>query len=158
MFKKSLLLVLMVVTLVFASSFASQMMLSKDLPSSFDPGLQIDEAFKTSQVPLLIEFYSDTCTTCKRVAPMIHTLAGETYKDKLTLVMLDMDDPANLDIARLFGVDTLPGIYVFNFKKMKKHQIDSETFLSEKTLAKAIDDVLVLQPENQKPNEAPEKT
>lgn len=142
MFKRSFMLVVMIVLLVFVSAFASQMWVTRDLPSSFDPGLSIDTAFKTSKVPLLIEFYSDDCATCRRVAPMVHELKDTLYKDKLTVVMLDVTDPANRDIAQLFGVDTLPGLYVFDHRRMKKFQIKSQDFASKGTLQQAIDEAL----------------
>lgn len=142
MFKKSFLMVMTVLALVFASSFTSQMIATSTLPSSYDPGLPIDKAFKTSKTPLLIEFYSDTCGTCQKVSPMIHHLANATYKDRLTLVMLDVDDSQNYDIAKLFGVDELPSIYVFDFKHMKKHKIDPTSFASQTTLDQAIADAV----------------
>ncbi len=142
MFRRSFLLVAMIVLMVFASAFASQMWITKDLPSSYDTGLPIEKAFKTSKVPLLIEFYSDTCGTCKTLAPVIHDLQEGRYKNRLTLVMLDVSEPANQDIARLFGVDALPGLYVFDHHHMKKHQIKPEDIASQATLQRAIDDAL----------------
>jgi len=142
MFRRSFLLVAMIVLMVFASAFASQMWITKDLPSSYDTGLSIEKAFKTSKVPLLIEFYSDTCGTCKTLAPVIHALQEGRYKNRLTLVMLDVSEPANQDIARLFGVDALPGLYVFDHHHMKKHQIKPEDMTSQATLQRSIDAVL----------------
>ena len=122
MFKRSLLMSLGLVVCVAASATITQMALTSDLPSSYDPNLPIEKAFKTSEAPLLIEFYSDTCGTCKQVAPRIHAIEGD-YKNKLTLVMLDMDQPDNKNIAQLFGVDELPGVFIFDHHKMKKYQI-----------------------------------
>jgi thiol-disulfide isomerase/thioredoxin len=142
MFKRSFLMVALIFTLVFASAFASQMMMTRDLPSAYDSGLTIEKAFKTSQVPLLVEFYSDTCGTCKRLAPIIHDLLETRYQNRLTAVMMDVDDPANAQIAQLFGVDALPGLFVFDHKHMKKHQIKAEEFVSEERLQLAIDQAL----------------
>ena len=144
MFRRSFLLVSLVVLLVFASAFASQMWTTKDLPSAYDSGLTIEKAFKTSKVPLLIEFYSDSCGTCKRLAPVIHSLEEGPYKGKVTLVMLDVNEPGNQDIARLFGVDSLPGLYVFDHLHMKKHAIRAEDFTSKVRLQQAIDTALSL--------------
>lgn len=142
MFKRSFLLVLMIVSLVFASAFASQLWMTRALPSSYDPGLSIEKAFKTSKVPLLVEFYSDTCGTCKQLTPVIHELQDGPYKDRLTLVMLDVTEPANQDIAKLFGVDALPGVFVFDHHHMKKYPIKAENFVSKGTLQQAIDEAL----------------
>lgn len=142
MFRRSFLLVSLVVTMVFASAFASQMWMSKDLPSAYDPGLSIEKAFKTSQAPLLIEFYSDSCGTCKRLTPVIHELQEGAFKNRLTLVMMDVSEPSNQDIAKLFGVDALPGLYVFDHRHMKKYQIAPERFISKPSLEAAIGDAL----------------
>jgi len=144
MFRRSFLLVSLIFLLVFASAFASQMWTTKDLPSAYDSGLTIEKAFKTSKVPLLIEFYSDSCGTCKRLAPVIHALEEGPYKGRVTLVMLDVNEPANQDIARLFGVDSLPGLYVFDHLHMKKHAIRPEDFTSQVRLQQAIDTALSL--------------
>lgn len=142
MFKRSFFLVLIIVSLVFASAFASQLWMSRELPSSFDPGLSIEKAFKTSKVPLLVEFYSDSCGTCKKLTPLIHELKDGPYKERLTLVMLDVEEPANADIAKLFGVDALPGVFVFDHHHMKKYPIKPENFVSKGTLQQAIDEAL----------------
>jgi thiol-disulfide isomerase/thioredoxin len=142
MFKRSFFLVMLISLMVFVSAFAGQMWMTKDLPSSYDPGLSIEQAFKTSKVPILVEFYSDSCGTCKRLSPIIHELKDGPYKNRLTLVMLDVSEPSNQDIARLFGVDSLPGLFVFDHHNMKKHQIKPEDFVSKGTLQQAIDEAL----------------
>lgn len=142
MFKRSFLLVLMITSLVFASAFAAQLWMTRDLPSSYDPGISIETAFKTSKVPILVEFYSDTCSTCKQLTPVIHELKEGPYKHRLTLVMLDVSEPDNQDIAKLFGVDALPGVFVFDPHRMKKHAIKPEFFTSKGTLQQAIDHAL----------------
>ncbi len=142
MFKRSFLLVLSIVVLVFTSAFATQMVLTRDLPSSFDPGITVQQAFQTSQVPLLIEFYSDSCATCKRVTPVLHDLKDREYKDRLTLVMVNVEEPDNQMVAQLFGVDELPGLYIFDHHHMKKFQIGPQAMESAGTLKGAIDEAL----------------
>jgi thioredoxin-like negative regulator of GroEL len=139
MFKRSLLLVALIFLVVFTSAFTSQMMITKDLPSSFDSGLTIEQAFKTSQVPLLVEFYSDDCGTCRKLTPVLHEMKDKRYHGQLTMVMLDVTDPANAEIAKLFGVDSLPGLFVFDHKHMKKHPIAADDFASPEKLQHALD-------------------
>lgn len=151
MFKKSLTLVALVLTVVFVSAFTTQMVLTSELPSSYDPNLRIDAAMQTTKNPLLIEFYTDACSTCRRVTPLVHELMErEGYKDKLTLVMLDLTEPDNQQIAQLFGVKELPGMFVFDPRNMKKGQpgkpvsiqVEPRHFESRDTLQKALDDIL----------------
>ncbi|HEY9746895.1 MAG TPA: thioredoxin domain-containing protein [Oculatellaceae cyanobacterium] len=142
MFKRSFLMVSLILVTVFTSAFIGQMMQTKDLPSSYDSGLTIETAFKTSKVPLLVEFYSDDCGTCRKLTPLIHQLHKELYRDQLTVVMMDVNDPAIQDIARLFGVDSLPALYVFDHRHMRKHQIPPEAFTSRDKLQSALDELL----------------
>ncbi|MEM0951824.1 MAG: thioredoxin family protein [Cyanobacteria bacterium P01_H01_bin.74] len=142
MLKRSLIMVLSVVSVIFLSSFVTQLWLNRNVPSSYDPGIPIQEAFKTSKTPILVEFYSDTCSTCRRLTPVIHSLYEGRYHNRLTLVMMDVTDPDNRDIAQLFGVNVLPGIYIFDHKRMKKHAIPPEAFRSEATLTAEMDRIL----------------
>jgi thiol-disulfide isomerase/thioredoxin len=123
MFKKSLFLVLGCLLLVIIPAFASRYLSLKQLPSAYDPGISVETAFKTSKVPLLIEFYSDACTTCRKVTPVLHRVV-DTVKGQVTLVMVDVTNPENQSVAQLFGVRSIPDVYVFDFKKMKKHPLD----------------------------------
>ena len=151
MYKKSFLMVLLIVGAVFATAFTRQMIETQHLPSSYDPGLTIDQAFKTAKTPLFVEFYTDSCGTCRRVSPMVHELMKDEWQGKMTLVMLDVENPQNQQAAQLFGVDELPAIYVFDFKNMRKHQIDDAHFESKDTLYKAVNEVLTVTIPNSKP-------
>ena len=82
MFKRSFLLVTLISLMVFVSAFASQLWITKDLPSSYDTGLSIEKGFKTSKTPILVEFYSDSCGTCKRLSPIIRELKEGPYKNR----------------------------------------------------------------------------
>lgn len=137
MFKKSFTLVFAIVALVFTSAFTSQWLSVQNIPSSYDSGLTIDEAFKTSKTPLLVEFYSDTCGTCRQVAPMVHEIELQ-HKDKLTLVMINTDAPENQQFAELFGVDALPSLFVFDPMHMKKQPVPATSFGSQVALEKTI--------------------
>jgi thioredoxin 1 len=133
MFQRSVLLVSAILVVVFASAFTSQWMSSASIPSSYDTGIRLDEAFQTTKTPILVEFYSDACGTCQQVAPMVDSLKPE-FKDKLKVVMVNTDNNENATFMQLFKVDTLPALFVFDPKKMKKQPISPEHFATEKTL------------------------
>lgn len=137
MFKKSALLLSLIFLTVFGASFLQEWRTVQHLPSRYDSGLTIEKAFQTSKQPLLIEFYSDQCQTCQRVTPTVHE-AYQRLKSNVTLVMVDTDDPANGPILQLFGVKNIPDLYVFDFKRMKKHGIDLQTLKSPQTFIAAV--------------------
>jgi thiol:disulfide interchange protein len=138
MFKRSLLTVILVFLVTFALGFWFQWQQVGALPSRYDPGVTIDTAFKTAKTPLLVEFYSDTCGRCRQVTPLLHKTATHRLKSVVTLVMLDVDNPDNEGVATLFGVKTLPAVFVFDPKKMKKHALSNEVLDSETLLTQAI--------------------
>jgi len=144
MFKKSLFLAVSILLLVFGSALAGQLWVSNSLPSRFDTGVGIGQAMKTSKVPLLVEFYSDTCGACQRVSPWIHDLSETEFKNRLTPVMLNVDDPEIMSIAKLFGVNSLPAVYVFDthHQRMKKYPITPEQMVSESELQKSLETVV----------------
>lgn len=142
MFRRSVWVVITILSLVFASSFASQMMRTGNLPSAYDTGLRMNDAFKSSETPLLVEFYADSCTTCQMVTPLVHRAYKSDFKDKLTVVMVDTDDPNNAMYTQLFGIDTIPALFVFDPKHMKKEPIPFEALDTPATITEAVNTAL----------------
>jgi thiol-disulfide isomerase/thioredoxin len=106
-------------------------------PSSYDPQISVQEAVKTSQTPLLIEFYTDACGTCQMLTPWVHTL-GKKYKNDVTLVMVNLDDPNRNSVAEIFNVQYVPSLFVFDFKHMAKAQVDPKLYGSKKQLEQGL--------------------
>lgn len=142
MFKQSIWMVLAIVLVVFVSTSWTQWQALGQLPSAYDPGIQIQKAFQTSKTPLLVEFYSDECGSCRTATPILHHTYNQQFKQSLTLVMLDVNDPNSAQVAQLFGVDEIPAIYVFNPKVMHKEEIPLTAFESEAKLKQHIDSAL----------------
>jgi thiol:disulfide interchange protein len=143
MFKRAFGLMAGILAVVLALGFSVQWQGLQQLPSRFDTGMSLDKAFKQSPTPLLVEFYSDTCRTCQQVTPGIHQLVTEQFKGKLTMVMVDTNNPDNQMFAQLFGVSTLPAVYTFNPKKMKKHVVPLTLLNKPAELATFLNTILV---------------
>jgi thiol-disulfide isomerase/thioredoxin len=92
-------------------------------PSYYDPGLSLPKAAEQSEKPLLVEFYQDSCASCRTLTPALHQVYEQRFKAKATLVMVNVDRPENEMFLTLFGVKTLPALFVFEPKRMKKTPI-----------------------------------
>jgi len=60
--------------------------------------------------PVLVDFYSDRCGPCRRLAPTIEKLAEE-YEGRLRVVKVDVEDAPQ--IASQYGVRAIPDVALF---------------------------------------------
>jgi thioredoxin 1 len=61
--------------------------------------------------PVLVDFYADWCGPCKTVGPIVEELAAE-YDGRITVRKVDID--SNPELARRYGVRSIPTLMVFN--------------------------------------------
>ena len=69
-----------------------------------------DEQIGSSAVPVVVDFWAEWCGPCKMVAPILEEIAQE-QAGSLAIAKLNVDD--NPDIARRFGVMSIPTMIVF---------------------------------------------
>lgn len=67
------------------------------------------EVVLESRVPVLVEFYADWCSPCRRLEPVLEGLARDTPAAKIVKVNVDQ----NGALAARYGVSSLPTLMVF---------------------------------------------
>jgi len=63
-----------------------------------------------SDTPVLVDFWAEWCTPCRKVAPLLEEIAGE-MGDKVRIVKLNIDE--NPETARAYRVMSVPTLTVF---------------------------------------------
>ena len=70
-----------------------------------------------SNVPVLVDFYTEWCQPCKRLAPVIEELAA-SYTDRVKMGKLDVDEAPKT--ATQYGVMGVPTLILFKGGEAKE--------------------------------------
>lgn len=74
-----------------------------------------NEVVKSSDKPVLVDFYADWCGPCKMIAPIIDSIAEE-MENEAVICKLNVDDAQ--DIAIEYRVASIPTLMVFKGGKL----------------------------------------
>jgi len=69
-----------------------------------------DQHIVQAMLPCLVDFYSNHCPPCRRLAPTIEKLA-EKYKGRAVVCKINVDTATEL--AMPYGIDTIPAVLFF---------------------------------------------
>ena len=81
-----------------------------------------DEEIKNSKVLILVDFWAEWCGPCKQIGPILEDI-GETKKDKLKILKLNIDD--NPQTPQKFGVRGIPTMMLFKDGKLLDTKVGS---------------------------------
>src|SRR4051794_38475011 len=82
-----------------------------------------DEEVKSSEEPILVDFWAEWCGPCKMIAPVLSEIASEPT-GKLRIGKLNVDDTP--DIARRFEVMSIPTLILFKDGEPQKRLIGAK--------------------------------
>ncbi len=69
-----------------------------------------DEQIKSSEVPVLVDFWAEWCGPCKMIAPILEEIAQER-EGEIAIGKVNVDE--SLQVARRFEIMSIPTLMLF---------------------------------------------
>jgi len=78
---------------------------------------EFNEKVRQSDLPVLVDFWAPWCRPCLMMAPILDEFSEE-LKDKIKIAKLDIENPANKDLAMQYGIMSIPNMKLFKDGKV----------------------------------------
>lgn len=74
--------------------------------------LEFKKEVLESEGAILVDFWAPWCGPCQMMVPVLEDLAKE-FGDKLKIVKVDTEVPANQNVARQYQIQSIPNMKLF---------------------------------------------
>jgi thioredoxin 1 len=74
-----------------------------------------DETIKSSEKPILVDFWAEWCGPCKQIIPILEEIAIE-YEDKLSVAKMNIDE--NFQTPASLSIMSIPAVILFKNGEM----------------------------------------
>ncbi|MEO8308468.1 MAG: thioredoxin [Pseudomonadota bacterium] len=81
----------------------------------------VDDVLESDK-PVLVDFWADWCGPCRAIGPILEDVAAER-QDSLRVVKVNIDQSP--DLARQFGVRSIPTLMLFQDGKVRSQRVGS---------------------------------
>ena len=78
-----------------------------------------DAEVMQAKTPVVVDFWASWCGPCKMIAPIVEEIAAE--RPDITVGKVNVDE--EMDLARRFGIASIPTILVFKNGELSKTSI-----------------------------------
>lgn len=70
-----------------------------------------DVIYQSHKTPVLVDVWADWCTTCKRMMPVVSSIATE-FGDRLTIVKMEAEESGRETVTE-YSIQSLPTFMLF---------------------------------------------